>query len=80
MKKNFKNENEDFQNFLREKKRNTSNIENQKDKFLREKLVNENKNIKINNYNTNNKLPYIVYYNGDFLRNKIKSLKKKNSI
>ena len=80
MKKNFKNENEDFQNFLREKKRNTSNIENQKDKFLREKLVNENKNIKISNYNTNNKLPYIVYYNGDFLRNKIKSLKKKNSI
>ena len=75
IKKNLKNENEDFLTFLKEKIKNYPNIENKKDKPFIEKLVYENKNKK-NNNNNNNKLPYIVYYNDDFLRNKIQTLKK----
>ena len=75
IKKNFKNENEDLLNLLKEKKKNTPSLENKKVKPFIEKIVYENKNKK--NNNNNNKLPYIVYYNDEFLRNK-KTLKKKN--
>ncbi len=56
IKKNLKNENEDFLTFLKEKIKNYPNIENKKDKPFIEKLVYENKNKKNNNNNINNNL------------------------